>query len=106
MDKNALVTKIDLDDKIGVYDWQSFCVSMNLVEKFIYVVQNGNIILVKPFDSAYEDFTRLKKLMQTVYIGSFQGSVADTQVFSRPLSNDEMEKWTICEDSDKVRSNY
>ena len=103
MHKSPLVTKIDLDDKIGVYDWHSFCVALNLVEKIVHVVQNGKIIVIKHFDSAYEDFTRLKNLMQTVYIGSFRGFVTDTQVFSRPLGTDEMERWTLCEDSKILR---
>ena len=102
MDKTPLVTKIDLDEKIGVYDWQSICVSLDLEGKVIRVVKNGKLIVVKYFDSA-KDFSRLKQLMKHLYIGSFRGSVTETQVFSRPLGTDEMEKWTMCEDSNQVR---
>ena len=102
MDKTPLVTEIDLDEKIGVFDWQSICVSMNLVGKVIRVVKNGKLILVKYFDST-KDFSRLKQLMKHLYIANFRGSVTETQVFSRPLGMDEMEKWTMCLDSNQVR---
>ena len=103
MDKNPLTSKIHLDDNIGVYDWQSFCVSINLVEKMVNIVKNGKLIVVKYFESGYTDYTRLQKLMKTFYIGSFKGSVTDTQVFSRPMELEEMKKWTLCEASSEVR---
>ena len=104
MDKNPLVSKMELEDNIGVYDWQSFCVSLNLGEKVVNPVKNGKLILVKYFESGFTDYSRLQKLMKTFYIGSFIGSVADTQVFSRPLGMEEMIQWTLCEASQEVRS--
>ena len=103
MDKSPLTSKIQLDEIIGVYDWQSFCISVNLVEKVVNIVKNGKLIAVKYFESGYTDYTRLQKLMKTFYIGSFIGSVADTQVFSRPLELDEMKRWTLCDAPSQVR---
>lgn len=103
MDKNPLVSKMELEDNIGVYDWQSFCVSMNLEEKVINIVKNGKLILVKYFESGYTDYSRLQKLMKTFYIGSFIGYVGDSQVFSRPLGMEDMIQWTLCEASNEVR---
>ena len=103
MDKNPLGNIITLKENVNVYDWHAFCISINFDDLVINVVQNGKFICRKRFDAgdpAY--YERYKKLLHWVYISRFEGSIADLQVFSRALTIEEMDSWTLCTNSSPV----
>ena len=101
IDKNPMWSSLELEERIGLNEWHSFCTSLDLQNKSLTMVQNGKTIVIKEYEMT-EDPKRLTSLMPWVYLGCHTGSIADVQVSSRPLVLEEMKKWTLCEDDNKV----
>ena len=97
IDKNVFFNWIELDEKVFQNEWHSFCVSMDLKESKVLVIQNGNMIARQLFEVTHNDTKNLARLMHDGNIGSHTGSIADVQIFSRALSLDDMKSWTMCD---------
>ena len=105
IEKNPMWNSLELEERIGLNEWHSFCTSVDLDKKSLTMVQNGKTIVIKEYEMT-EDPKILTTLMPWVYLGCHSGSIADAQVFARALSTEEMMKWTLCEDDSKVSKEY
>ena len=85
-----------------MFDWHSFCTSLDFINMEGLVVLNGNIIAEMNFTLAFDTKERLQRLMKVAVIAALTGSVADIQIFSKPLTREEQIKWTLCQNSDQV----
>ena len=68
----------------------------------MFVAQNGKIIAERNFQLAHHELDSLRKLMPVAYIGSLSGMAADIQIYSKPLSEDDLMIWTNCEETSLV----
>ena len=93
---------INFENKIDLNDWQSFCTSIDFKRNILFVAQNGKIIAERNFQLAHNELDRLRKLMPVAYIGSLSGMAADIQIYSKPLSEDDLMIWTSCEETSLV----
>ena len=101
-DKSPIYNFMVFDDKISVNEWHNFCTSVNIVKNIALVAQNGKIIAERGFKLAHNEVDRMRKLMPFIVLGGYTGYLADVQVFSRPLTPEEMEDWTLCKGSSQV----
>ena len=101
-DKSPIYNTIDFEEKIELNDWHSFCTSIDVVNNVVLVAQNGKIIAKSPFELTHNEGERLRRLMPVAEIGAITGSVADVQVFKKPLTEEEIKKWTLCMDIPQV----
>ena len=80
---------------LKIYEWQSVCVSYNKQNKRKIMFHNGfkyldtyvkedNIVISKNF---------LSKVFLTM---AFRGSFTDLQVYSKPMDEENLRKWTVC----------
>ena len=88
-DRNPIYNIIDFDDKIGLNDWHHFCISINVIDNIAFVAQNGKIIAKRRFDPNVNHTTQLKRLMPYAELGPLTGSIADIQIYSKPLTEEE-----------------
>ena len=63
---------------------------------------NGKIIARMNFTLAFDNKDRLQRLMKVAVIAALTGSVADVQIFSKPLTREEQIEWTLCQNSNQV----
>ena len=94
--------RLELGELIGLNEWHSFCYSINLDLKMVSIIQNGKTIAEKEYEMSAVDAATLTDLMPYAYVGCHTGSVADIQIFARPLPYEDMYSWTLCTDQGKV----
>ena len=97
IDKNVFWNVLELDEKVFQSEWHSFCVSVNLKESTAHVIHNGKVIADYVFEVTHNDTETLGRLMHDGWVGGHTGSIADIQIFSRALSLEDMESWTMCD---------
>ena len=102
IDKSVWWNNIDLDDEINLNEWNSFCLTIDLTIRNLTIFQNGEMIVRKHFEVTHDDPESLNKLLPYAYVAGHSGSMADIQVFSRPLGPEEMKMWTLCESDREV----
>ena len=98
IDKNVWWNFLELEEKVYINEWHSFCASLDLEVNNLTIAQNGVLIGRQHFEITHDDPASLKNLLPYPYIGSFSGSIADIQIFARPLTDKEMKMWTLCEE--------
>ena len=101
-DKSPIYNVIDFDEKIELNDWHNFCTSIDVVNNLVLVAQNGKLIARRKFELTHNEGERLQRLMPVADIGAITGSIADIQVFKKPLTEEETKKWTLCKDIPQV----
>ena len=103
IDKNVWWNFLELEEKVGMNEWHSICVSLDLEVNNLTIVQNGKMIGRQHFEITHDDPESLKKLLPHAYAGNINsGSLADIQIFARPLKFQEMNMWTLCLSEKKV----
>ena len=102
IDQCPVYNTIDFDEKIGIAEWHSFCMAIDVVGKTTKIAQNGKTIALKHLAYVHGDIDRMRQLMNVSFIGIFSGFIGDIQVHSRALTEEEMHKWTLCDDDEKV----
>ena len=102
IDRNAYWHSMQLDDTVGLNEWHSFCFSYDLEKKILHAVQNGKIVGRKKLNIDDANMPTLRKLMAYGNLAGHTGSMADMQIFARPLKMDEQFSWTTCKDKRKV----
>ena len=102
IDRNPYWHILRLKDTVGINEWHSFCLSYDLDKKLLQVVQNGKIIGLKELDIDEKNMPTLRRLMSYGNFAGLTGSIADMQIFARPLKMDEQLSWTTCKDKPKV----
>ena len=104
IDKNVWWNFLELEEKVYINEWHSFCASLDLEVNNLTIAQNGVLIGRQHFEITHDDPASLKNLLPYPYIGSFSGSIADIQIFARPLTDKEMKMWTLCEKEVNITS--
>ena len=97
IDKSVWWNNVDLDDEINLNEWNSFCLTIDLEIRNLTIFQNGEMIVRKHFEVTHDDPESLNDLLPYAYVAGHSGSMADIQIFSRPLAPEEMKMWTLCE---------
>ena len=97
IDKNVFYNWIVLEERVFQNEWHSYCISFNLDESVALGFHNGKLIVRQRFEVMHNEMKTLRRLMHRGKIGQHTGAVADIQIFSRPLSLEEMESWTKCQ---------
>ena len=97
--KNQFSSLLDMDEIILPFDWHSFCVSINIGLKKATVVHNGHIQAVQEFHELEGVTEDQFKFMTSGHIGGakFQGTLMDLDVFERPLPDEDLLQWTLCQ---------
>ena len=83
------------NEQLQIYDWQSLCASYSKKMKRILMFHNG----VKYLDFAVDEEHIIisKYFLDNVKINqAFRGSFSDLQVYSKPMDEESLEKWTTC----------
>ena len=88
-----------MDRVILPFEWHSFCISINIAVKEATVFHNGQIQAVQLFDELTHDTPDESKLMTSGHLGGakFIGTLVDFEVFGRPLPEEDLLKWTLCQ---------
>ena len=89
---------LELDEKVFQHEWHSYCISIDLKKKKVVAIHNGKVIARQFFEVAHNGSKTLEKLMFEGSFGDygFTGAIADIQIFSRPVSIEDMADWTLC----------
>ena len=85
------------------FEWHSFCISINIAIKKVAVFHNGHIQAVQAFPDTEEVKTENNfKILTSGHLGGekFVGIVADFEVFGRPMPDQEMLEWTLCQNEE------
>ena len=88
-----------LDETVLPFEWHSFCITINIGLKQIGVFHNVHIQAVQLFDKLeLQTEDKIKVLTSGHLLGpEFVGTVTDVEVFGRPLPEQELLKWTLCQ---------
>ena len=81
------------------FEWHSFCISIDMQHKQAALVHNGHIQAVQLFDEITEDTEDELKYMVLGHLGGakFEGILTELEVFGRPLPEDQLIEWTVCQ---------
>ena len=97
---------LDLDEVVQPFVWHSFCISINIDLKQVTVIHNGNIQAVQEFDEPkLQTEEKLRFMTFGKLLGAeFVGALTDVEVFGKPLPDEELIKWTLCQNQVKLPS--
>ena len=87
-----------MDEVILPFEWHSFCISINIGKKRATVVHNGKIQAIQLFRKLDDNVEDQDRFMTVGHLGGakFLGKLIDFEVFGRPLSDQEISHWTLC----------
>ena len=77
------------------FEWHSFCISINIDLKRATVFHNGHIQAVQVFKELEDE----GQILTSGHLGGskFVGTITDFEIFGRPLPNEKLLKWTLCQ---------
>ena len=96
---NQYVTTLGMDQMVLPFEWHSFCISINIELKQATLMHNGHIQLIQKFHPPEMETEDQYKFMTSGHLGGpkFEGILLDFETFSRPLSDEFILQWTLCE---------
>ena len=84
------------NEPLNIYQWQSFCISFSKKTQKQLFFHNG--IKYLDFKPASEITMITKYFLDELKIANnFRGSFSDLQVYSQPMDESDLEKWTTCQ---------
>ena len=85
---------------IKIFDWQNVCLSYNKHTHSIYHVHNGRIVYQA---KVRDENIRIRKdfLSYTTIFSNSRGAFTDLQVYSKPMSTEDLIRWTSCQYEDQ-----
>ena len=88
-----------MDEVVLPFEWHSFCISVNIIQKQAKVIHNGHIQAIQTFEKLEDDTEDKYKFMTLGHLGAvnFVGLVLDFEVFESPLLDKNLLQWTSCE---------
>ena len=88
-----------MDQIVLPFEWHSFCISINIGLKQAKLFHNGHIQLIQRLHELETETEDQFKFMTSGYIGGakFQGILVDFEAFGRPLPDQDLLKWTLCQ---------
>ena len=84
------------DEPLKIHEWQSMCISYNKKTRNLVIFHNGIQYLNY---TVLEEHIRIKKdfLHKVIINRGVRGSLSDLQVYSTPMEEEELKKWTLCQ---------
>ena len=88
-----------MEQVILPFEWHSFCIAIDMERKQAALVHNGHIQAVQLFDKITDDTEDDLKYMVLGYLGGakFEGFLTELEVFSKPLPDNQLIEWTLCQ---------
>ena len=96
---NQFSNILGMDEVILPFEWHSFCISIDVGLKQATVFHNGHIQAIQFFGELDDDIEDQFKFMTTGHLGGakFVGKLIDFEVYGKPLSDQELLQWTLCQ---------
>ena len=89
------VNIVELFEKVLPFEWNSFCISLS--SERVSVIHNGKIQGKQNLADG-KDGDHLKRMTRgTVGGAKFTGMFSDLQIFSKEISDSELQRWTECQ---------
>ena len=97
-----------MDEVVLPFEWHSFCISINIWLKQATLFHNGHIQAIQLFKKLNENSEDQLKFMTTGHLGGakFVGTVTDFDVFGKPLTDQELSEWTLCQNKGTTSSSF
>ena len=89
---------LEMDQIVLPFEWHSFCISINIAKKEAKLFHNGHIQAIQTFEDLDDNTNPESKFMTVGHLGGakFVGLLVDFEVFGRPLSDEDLLQWTLC----------
>ena len=85
-------------EPLKIYEWQSVCISYNKDDKRKLMYHNGFKYLDTIMKEDQNNIVISKNFLSKVFVTeAFRGSFTDLQVFRKPMEEENIRKWTICQ---------
>ena len=102
--ENRYRTTLFMNETVLLFSWHSFCLSIDVVRLEAALFHNGHVQVVQMFGEIETDTEDKYKFMTMGNLGGakFEGMIADFNVFGRPLSDEELLGWTLCQNQGRT----
>ena len=106
--KNQNLNVLEMNELVLPFEWNSFCISINVETKKATVYHNGHIQAVQPFKDIESGTPESSKFMTIGNLGGskFVGTIIDFEVFGRPLPKEDLLDWTLCQNKETASFCY
>ena len=97
--ENQYFTTLFMNETVLPFEWHSFCISIDIARQRGVLVHNDHIQVIQLFNDVETETEDNLKFMTSGHLGGtkFEGAIANFEVFSRPLSDEEIMQWTLCQ---------
>ena len=102
--ENQYFTTLFMNETVLPFEWHSFCISIDIARQQAVLVHNDHIQAIQLFNDVETETEDKLKFMTSGHLGGakFEGAIANFEVFSRPLSDEEIMQWTLCQIEVKI----
>ena len=97
--ENQYFTTLFMNETVLPFEWHSFCISIDIARQQAVLMHNDHIQVIQLFNDVETETEDNLKFMTSGHLGGakFEGAIANFEVFSRPLSDEEIMQWTLCQ---------
>ena len=97
-EKNIFTNILVMKQTILPFEWHSFCICIDPLNKTMKVYHNNLIQAEQDFTMTHADKKGIAQLMTTGHLGGpkFVGFLTDFQIFGTALQEEDMLGWTAC----------
>jgi hypothetical protein len=98
VEKNIFKNILEMTQIILPFEWHSFCISIDPVNKNMKLFHNNIIQAEQDFTMTHGDKEGIAKLMTKGHLGGpkFVGFLTDFQIFGTALTDESILGWTSC----------
>ena len=88
-----------MNETVLPFEWHSFCISIDIARQQAVLVHNDHIQAIQKFNEVETETEDNLKFMTSGHLGGtkFEGAISNFEVFSRPLADEEIMQWTLCQ---------
>ena len=97
-EKNIFTNILEMKQTILPFEWHSFCICIDPLNKTLKVYHNNLIQAEQDFTMIHGDKKGIAQLMTTGHLGGpkFVGFLTDFQMFGSALKEKNLLGWTVC----------